>query len=311
MTQPGKICVLGSFVVDLTSRAPHLPVKGETIIGSMFKMGPGGKGANQAVAARRAGGDVQLITKVGRDVFGEIACDNFRKEDLYSDLIFMDDELETGTALIMVDDESANSILVVPGACNNITATEIEQARPVIEQSSILLTQLEINLDATRKAIEIAHAQGVTVVLNTAPVQPVDDDLLAKVDIVTPNEIEAQIMTGIEIRTIEDCRAAADYYFRKGVKKVIITWGKQGVYANDGQQERHFPIIQVKAVDTTGAGDAFSGGFVVALAEGRDFFTAAEFGNVVAGLAVTRFGTAPAMPYREEIDSFMVETARN
>jgi len=310
MSHAGKICVLGSFVVDLTSRAPHLPVKGETIIGSMFKMGPGGKGANQAVAARRAGGDVKLITKVGRDVFGEIACDNFRKENLYSDLIFMDEQLETGTALIMVDAESANSILVVPGACNNITTAEIERARPVIESSSILLTQLEINLDATRQAIEIAHAKGVTVVLNTAPVQPVDDDLLAKVDIVTPNEIEAQIMTGIEIKTLEDCRAAADYYFRKGVKKVIITWGKQGVYAHDGKQDRHFPVIKVQAVDTTGAGDAFSGGFVVALAEGRDFFAAAEFGNVVAGLAVTRFGTAPAMPFRDEIDRYIEEATK-
>lgn len=307
MSHAGKICVLGSFVVDLTSRAPHLPVQGETIIGSMFKMGPGGKGANQAVAAQRAGGDVKLITKVGRDVFGEIACENFRKENLFSDLIFIDEQLETGTALIMVDDESANSILVVPGACNNITAAEIELARPVIESASILLTQLEINLDATRKAIEIAHAKGVTVVLNTAPVQPVDDELLAMVDIVTPNEIEAQIMTGIEIKSLDDCRAAADYYFSKGIKKVIITWGKQGVYAHDGMQERHFPVIKVQAVDTTGAGDAFSGGFVVALAEGRDFFAAAEFGNVVAGLAVTRFGTAPAMPYRDEIDQYQKE----
>lgn len=304
MAKAGKICVLGSFVVDLTSRAPHLPVKGETIIGSMFKMGPGGKGANQAVAARRAGGDVTLVTKVGRDVFGEIAQENFRKEGFDPDYIFVDEELETGTALIMVDDESANSILVVPGACNNITAAEIEQARPVIENSAIMLTQLEINLDATRRAIEIAHAKGVTVVLNTAPVQPIDDDLLAMVDIVTPNEIEAQIMTGIEIKTIEDCRAAAQYYFDMGVRQVVITWGKNGIYAHDGKEDRQFPIIKVNAIDTTGAGDAFNGGFVVALAEGLDFFDAAAFGNTVAGLSVTKFGTAPAMPYRAEVDQY-------
>ncbi len=296
------ICVLGSFVIDLTSRAPHLPVRGETVIGSMFKMGPGGKGANQAVAAKRAGGAVTLITKVGRDVFGEVAIRNFQQEGLFSEYIFQDEAIETGTALIMVDDASANSILVVPGACNNILPAEIEKARLVIEGAGILLAQLEINLPATRQAIEYAHARGVTVVLNTAPVQPVDDDLLAMVDIVTPNEVEAQILTGIPIRTLADCRAAAGYFFRKGVRQVVITWGKNGVYAHDGRREAHIPIAPVEAIDTTGAGDAFNGGLVTALAEGRDFFQAAVFGSIVAGLSVTRFGTAPAMPHRDEID---------
>ena len=298
----GNICVLGSFVVDLTSRAPHLPVKGETVIGSVFKMGPGGKGANQAVAAKRAGGEVTLITKVGRDVFGDFAIRHFKQEGLYSDLIFQDDERETGTALIMVDDESANSILVVPGACNHIEPAEIEQARTAIESASILLTQLEINMAATRQAIELAHSKGVTVILNTAPVQPVDDALLGLVDIVTPNEVEAALLTGVPILTLADCREAADHFFRKGVKKVVITWGKNGVYAHDGVREMHLPIAPVQAIDTTGAGDAFSGGFAVALAEGRGFFEAAAFGSIVAGLSVTRFGTAPAMPSREEID---------
>lgn len=298
----GKICVLGSFVVDLTSRSPHLPVKGETVIGSVFKMGPGGKGSNQGVAAKRAGGDVTMITKVGKDVFGDLAISNFKQEGLYSEYIFLDEEKETGTALIMVDDDSANSILVVPGACNNILSTEIEEARSVIENSDILLTQLEINMSATRQAIEIAHAKGVMVILNTAPVQPVSDDLLEMVDIVTPNEVEAQQLTGIDIKTLADCRAAAEYFFAKGVKKVLITWGKNGVYANDGKREAHVPIAPVEAVDTTGAGDAFSGGFAVALAEGQDFFQAVVFGSITAALSVTKFGTAPAMPYRVDIN---------
>jgi len=302
-----KICILGSFVVDLTSRAPHLPVKGETVIGSMFKLGPGGKGSNQGVAAKRAGGDVTMITKVGKDVFGKIANDNFKREGLYSDLIFQDDIKETGTALIMVDDESANSILVVPGACNNILPEEIEKARSVIEGSAILLTQLEINMQATEKAIEIAYKSGVTVVLNTAPVQPVSDELLAMTDIVTPNEVEAELMTGIPIKTLKDCRAAAAVFFSKGVKKVVITWGKNGVYANDGIRDVQVPISPVIPVDTTGAGDAFSGGFVVALAEGQDFFKAVIFGSVVAGLSCTKFGTAPSMPFRSEVDEKLKE----
>ena len=302
-----KICVLGSFVVDLTSRAPHLPVKGETVIGSMFKMGPGGKGSNQGVAAKRAGGEMTMITKVGKDVFGDVANNNFRQEGMYSEFIFQDDEKETGTALIMVDDESANSILVVPGACYNILPEEIERARPVIEDSAILLTQLEINMPATEAAIRIAHEKGVTVVLNTAPVQPVSDELLSMVDIVTPNEVEAALLTGIPIHSIEDCRAAADVFFGKGVKKVVITWGKNGVYANDGKREVKVPISPVKAIDTTGAGDAFNGGFVVALAEGQDFFRSVVFGSVVAGLSVTKFGTAPSMPFRAEVDQKLEE----
>lgn len=298
----GKICVLGSFVVDLMSRTPHLPVKGETVIGTLFQMGPGGKGSNQGVAAKRAGGDVTMITKVGRDVFGEVAIRNFRQEGLYSDLIFLDDEKETGTALIMVDDDSANKIVVVPGACSHILPDEIEQARSAIEGASIFLTQLEINMAAIRQAIGIAHAKGVTVVLNTAPVQPVEDDLLAMVDIVTPNEVEASSLTGVSVTRVEDCREAAEHFFAKGVKKVVITLGDKGVYAHDGIRDALFPIIPVQAVDTTGAGDAFSGGFAVALAEGQDFFEAVIFGSIAAGLSVTRVGTAIAMPLREEID---------
>jgi ribokinase len=300
------ICVLGSFVVDLTSRAPHLPVEGETVIGTVFKMGPGGKGSNQAVAAARSGGKVKLITKVGNDVFGSVAIDNFKKEGLFSDLIFVDNEIETGTALIMVNDNSANSILVVPGACNHIQPDEMKLTEATIASAAIFLTQLETNLSAIIQGIDTAHANGVPVVLNTAPIQQIPDELLAKVDIVTPNEIEAQILTGIEIKTIEDCNLAAEYFFSKGVKKVVITLGKNGVYANDSARHCLMPVYKVKAVDTTGAGDAFSGSFVTALAEGQDFFEAVKFGNVSAGLAVTRFGTAPAMAYRDEINASLL-----
>jgi ribokinase len=304
-----KICVMGSFVVDLTSRAPHLPVKGETVMGSMFKLGPGGKGANQGVAAKRAGGDVTMVTKVGRDVFGDVAMNNFKKEGIYSKYIFEDDKLETGTALIMVDDEGSNSILVVPGACANITQEEIESCRPLLQEAAIMLTQLEVNMDATERMVALAHELGVLVILNTAPVQPVKDEMLAKVDIVTPNEVEAGILTGIAVTDIDSAREAAKSFFAKGVKRVVITLGEKGVYCNDGQREALIPVLPVSVVDTTGAGDAFSGAFATALAEGKGFFEAAVFGNVAAGLAVSRFGTAVAMAQRAEIDAALVQHA--
>lgn len=301
----GKVCVFGSFVVDLTGRASHLPVKGETVIGSYFKMGPGGKGANQAVAAKRAGGDTVLATKIGEDAFGTIARDNFKKEGLDSEYIFTDRELSTGTALIMVDEDAANSILVVSGACGNITQNEVESCEGLLGESDYLLTQLEVNMDATEQVISMAHRLGVCVVLNTAPVQPVSDQLLSMVDIVTPNEVEASIISGVPITHISDCSKAAEYFLNKGVKQVVITCGEQGVYCNDGKREAVISILPVKAVDTTGAGDAFNGGFVTALAEGKDFFQAAVFGSVTAGIAVTKQGTAVAMPYRHEIDRYM------
>lgn len=301
----GKVCVFGSFVVDLTSRAHHLPIKGETVIGTSFKMGPGGKGSNQAVAARRAGGDAVLVTKIGDDTFGLVARDNFKNENLDSEYIFTDSELSTGTALIMVDENASNSILVVSGACGNITQREVESCKRLLEESDYLLIQLEVNMEATEQIIRMAHKCNVCIVLNTAPVQPVSDEILSMVDIVTPNEVEASIITGVPITKIEDCSKAAEYFFYKGVKQVLITCGEQGVYCNDGKREAIIPVIPVRAVDTTGAGDAFNGGFVTALAEGNDFFEAAVFASVTAGIAVTTPGTAVAMPYREKIDEYM------
>jgi ribokinase len=303
-----RICVLGSYVVDMSSLSSRLPETGESVIGSLFRMGPGGKGSNQGVAARRAGGDVVMITKVGKDVFGDMARRSFLTENLDSEYIFVDETAETGAALIMVDDKSANRIVVIPGASGQLTEGEIERARPVIEGAGILLTQLEINLSATRQAIGIAHAKGVCVILNTAPVRQVEDILMSQVDIVTPNEVEARVLTGTEIRTLADCRTAAEFFFRKGVHRVAITWGANGVYAHDGDQEAHIPAIPVNPVDTTGAGDAFNGGLAVGLAEGMSFFDAVRFGNVVAGLSVTRYGSTPAMPHRIEIDEYI---ARN
>jgi ribokinase len=301
-----KIVVFGSFVVDLASRADHLPRPAETVIGSVFALGPGGKGSNQGVAAHRAGADVCMITKVGDDVFGKVALDFYQSEGMNTDLIFVDKEKETGTALIMVDENSAqNQILVVPGACGNISDEDIEQATPAIKNAQIILMQMEVNLDANWKVLDIAHKNGVKVVLNTAPAQKVDDSILAKVNVLTPNEVEASILSGVEVVTMDDARRAAEVFQKKGVEEVVITMGAQGAYVRSGSRELIIPRLNVEAIDTTGAGDAFNGGLVTALAEDKDLFAAAEFANVVGALSVTKKGTAPAMPFRKDIDAFM------
>ena len=302
------IVVFGSFVVDLMARSPHIPIPGETIKSSLFRMGAGGKGSNQAVACKLSGGDVAMITKVGRDAFAQVLYDQYQKIGLSTDHVFISEDTQTGNALIMVDEStSQNAITVTPGACETFTDADIEKAKPLIQDSKILLTQLEVNLDANEKVIAFAHQNGIRVVLNTAPIRPVSDELLRKVDVITPNEVEAAALSGVDIHTPEDALHAAKVLIKKGVPEVVVTLGKQGVLAVTECDFRLFHNYDVKVVDTTGAGDAFNGGLVTALAEGKNLFDACAFGNVVSNLAVTRLGTAPSMPTRAEIDRFLAE----
>jgi ribokinase len=300
----GKVVVFGSFVTDLTSRSDGLPVPGQTLLGHSFKSGPGGKGSNQAVAAHRCGADVQMVTKVGGDVFGTAVRNFYQQEGMDTSFFFTDPEKATGAALIMVDEKSGqNMIVVIGGACQNITMEEVEKCRPLVEKASILLLQLEINFDALFAVIKIAHEAGVTVVLNPAPAAVIPADIMAMIGIVTPNETEAKALTGVEVKTKEDAKKAAEVFFKQGVKKVVITMGSLGAYANDEQREELLPCLPVKAVDTTGAGDAFNGAFAAALAEGKDLFAALQFGIACGSLSTTKPGTAPAMPSRKEIDA--------
>jgi ribokinase len=303
-----KVVVFGSFVVDLTSFSGALPLPGQTILGRSFKMGPGGKGSNQAVAAHRAGADVTLITKIGRDVFGRVALDFYEKEGMDTRYILTDESRETGVALIMVDEASAqNEIVVVSGACGNITPEDVERVQPVIEQADVLLLQLEVNFDALYRVVDIAHRAGAIIVLNPAPAAELPDEVLQKIDIVTPNETEAQALTGVKVACEADALRAARVFLDKGVRQVVITLGALGAFATDGERCELLPRIPVEAVDTTGAGDAFNGGFVMALAEGRDLFTALRYGNATGALSVTKPGTAPSMPTRAEIDALCRE----
>jgi len=292
--------------VDLMVRAPHLPVIGETVRGSMFKFGPGGKGSNQGIAAHRAGGQLCMITKIGNDIFAQDALDHYRREGIDLSHVYRSETEGTGAALIMVDERNgANKIAVVPGAGDCIEAAEIERARPAIEQADIFLTQLEINIDAVEHAVAIAFRAGVPVILNPAPAMPVSDALLHQVAIITPNETEASILTGIEVNSDESALQAARALLKRGPKTVIITLGGKGSLLIAGDRICRVPPLKVNAVDTTGAGDAFNGALATALAEGMDMDidSAARFASVAAGLSVTKLGTAPAMPFREEIDA--------
>ena len=306
-----RITVMGSFIVDLMARAPHLPEHGETVKGSHFQIGPGGKGSNQGVAASRSGAAVTMITKIGTDPFAQIALDSFQREGMDMQFVMQDKRYPTGTALIMVDENtSENKIVVTIGACEHITKDEIDAARSPIENSRVLLTQLETNLDAVENAVEIAHARGITVVLNPAPApqHPLSDNLLSRIDILTPNETEAAILSGIKITDMDDAKKAARILKSKGVGHVIITMGNKGALVLTDSMEKVIDPIRVKVVDTTGAGDAFNGGLATALAEGQDIVQAVRFANATGALSVTKVGTAPAMPYRDEIENLLQST---
>lgn len=302
------ITVFGSFVVDLMSRGPHLPVPGETVKSSMFKLGPGGKGFNQGIAAKRAGANITMVTKIGRDTFADVALNKLKEENMSTEYVFITEDIPTGTAIIMVDEKtSQNQIMVTLSACDTFNDGDIEKITPLIKNSGYLLIQLETNVDGIEKAINISKENGVKVILNPAPIQPISDEMYKKIDIITPNEVEASILTNIEIKTPEDALKAAEVLMSKGVENVVVTLGKMGVLAVTKEKHQLFENYDIKVLDTTGAGDAFNGGFVTALSEGKNIFDACFFGNVVSNLAVTKLGTSVAMPSREEINKFIDE----
>lgn len=301
-----KITVFGSSVIDLMVRVSKIPVVGETVKSNFFQMSPGGKGFNQAIAAKKSGADICFVTKLGKDSFAQLALEKMKEEDLSIEHVIMTDEHATGNALIIVDENTGlNKIVVTPGACETFTEFDMETVYPLIKQSTLLLVQLETNMDATIQAMKTAHESETLVVLNPAPIQAIPEELYKFIDILTPNEVEASELSGIMIKTPDDALKAAEKIKQKGVKNVVITLGKQGVLAVSEHDHRLFKNYDVKVIDTTGAGDAFNGGFVAALAEGKDLFEACSFGNVVSNLSVTKLGTSLAMPLRSEIENFI------
>ncbi|MFH1927364.1 MAG: ribokinase [Chloroflexota bacterium] len=305
MNRRPKVTVIGSFNTDLAARTPRMPVKGETILGGPFHMGPGGKGANQAVAAARLGAEVTMVVKIGKDVFGDLAEANLVKEGIRSDFVLRTEETHTGAALIILDADGENMIVVAGGANNLLLPEDVDMAHEAIAQADILLVQLEIPLETVERAIRLATEARVQVLLNPAPGRPLRADLLSLVDVLTPNETETQTITGLPVRDWQEVETAAQQLLGSGVGIAVITLGVQGALVVTPQGVQHVPGHQVKVVDTTGAGDAFSGALAVALAEERDIAEAVAFANAAAALNVTRVGTAPAMPYRDEVDSML------
>ncbi|MDV2684436.1 ribokinase [Alkalihalophilus lindianensis] len=298
--------VVGSYVVDLMSRTPHMPKPGETVLGGPFQMGPGGKGGNQAVAASRQGASVTMITKVGQDLFGEEAIKNFEQESIQTTYITKDEHEATGAALIAVDQHSENMIVVSLGACGNLTSEDVQQAREAFINADIILVQLETSIEAVEATINLANELGKPVVLNPAPFQDVRAEVLKKVTYITPNETEASLLTGITVHDEKTAKEAAINLFNAGIPNVIITLGKKGCYIYDGSdQGRLIEGFTVDAVDTTGAGDAFNGGFTTFIASGLSINEAAKRANAVAALSVTKVGTSPAMPTQKEVEHFL------
>lgn len=300
------VSILGIFVADTAYLAARLPVVGETIRGSGFAVGPGGKGSNQAVAAARAGAAVSFISKIGRDTFGALAEKTYAEAGVTPVLTVMDNE-PTGAAFIYVNDVNGdNAIIVYPGAAGTIGIDDVEAARGTIEASAVFVTQLEQPVEAARYALDIARSAGVTTLFNPAPAEPFPDALYGLSDYIIPNETEAAALAGFAIETLDDARRAGDVLLSRGAGAAVITLGGRGVLLHARERSVHLPVFQVgPVIDTTGAGDAFVGGFSAALAAGRDPVEAVRFGSATAGISVTRRGTAPAMPSLSEIEALL------
>ncbi len=301
------VCILGIFVADLAFMAPRLPVMGETILGQGFRMGPGGKGSNQSVAAAKAGGSVHLITRVGRDAFGEIARKAWEEAGVDTAGVITDEERPTGAAFIFVSTEDGNNAIIVEaGAAGALSVADVTAARAAITGAKVFVTQLEQPIPAAHEGLRLAREAGVTTVMNPAPAADLTDDLLALCDYATPNESEAAALTGLPVETVDQARAAGDALLKRGCRTAVLTLGERGALYHDGQTSELVPAYPVaKVVDTTGAGDAFNGAFAVALSEGRAPLDAVRFGCACASLSVTKAGTAPAMPSRREIEALM------
>jgi len=300
------VTVMGSFVADLAFRTSRLPAWGETFMGRSFQLGPGGKGSNQAVAAARAGARVSFISKLGQDAFGDLARATYQAEGIDTRYLLTSAN-PTGAAAIIVDTETGeNSIIVVPGACYELTPQEIDGMQDLIADSAIFVTQLELSLPTVEHGLKLARSLGVPTILNPAPGCKLPDAIFRDCDYLTPNETETEILTGLPVRTEAEAERAADALLALGVRNVVITRGAQGAFVKNAATRAHIPALNAGPVaETTGAGDAFNGGFAVALAEGMDLVEAARFGCAVAGISVTRPGTAPSMPSRAEIDALL------
>jgi ribokinase len=298
-----SILVLGSSNTDMVIKTENFPRPGETLLGGSFFMFPGGKGANQAVAASRLGGNVTFIAKVGNDIFGEQALEQFKKEGINTNFIIKDLKNPSGVALITVDGKGENTIVVAQGSNGALTPGDLQHAEKEFEKHDIILTQLETPIETVVHIATLAARYKKKFILNPAPAMQLPADLFRHLYIISPNKSETEALTGIEIKNIAAAKKAANKLIEKGVQHVVITLGAEGAYIYNDKIQKHIPTVKVKAVDSTAAGDVFNGAMTVALAEDAQLAEAVEFANRAAALSVTKMGAQASAPYRNEMNS--------
>ena len=297
-----EITVLGIFVADISFSGPKIPSIGETILGKKYNVGPGGKGCNQAIAIARLGGKTNFISKIGKDAYGELALKTLEKNKISTENIIQDGNQQTGVAGILVDQNTGkNAINVIVGAPSSLRISEIEKQINLIKRSKIFLTQLEVPKDVTLHCLKTAKENGCITILNPAPASEISNEFYNNIDFFTPNETEAEFYTGIKITNDQEAKQAADKLINLGIKKVIITLGEKGLFYSDGKEEIYLKASTVKAIDTTGAGDAFNGGLAFSLLKEKPIKDCLEFANKVAGISTTKLGAGDAMPFIQDI----------
>ena len=297
-----EITVLGIFVADISFSGPKIPSIGETILGKKYNVGPGGKGCNQAIAIARLGGKTNFISKIGKDAYGELALKTLEKNKISTENIIQDGNQQTGVAGILVDQNTGkNAINVIVGAPSSLRISEIEKQINLIKRSKIFLTQLEVPKDVTLHCLKTAKENGCITILNPAPASEISKEFYNNIDFFTPNETEAEFYTGIKITSEKEAKQAADKLLNLGIKKVIITLGEKGLFYSDGKEETYLKASAVKAIDTTGAGDAFNGGLAFGLSKEKPIKECLELANKVAGISTTKLGAGDAMPFFSDI----------
>jgi len=298
-----KIIVVGSTNMDMVVKTHHIPVPGETVLSGAFFMNPGGKGANQAVAVARLGGDISFISKVGNDVFGKQSAQLFDEEGINTFHVLSDEELPSGVALITVDEAGENSIVVASGANANLLPGDLNDALETIASANIVMMQLEIPMETVHFVAEYAASRGVRVILDPAPARVLPPDLLSYIDIITPNQTEAEMLSGIKVNNVETAKKAARIIHKHGAKHVVITLGTLGAVICSGTKTEGIPAQKVSALDSTAAGDVFNGALAVALSEGKSLSESVGFACKAAAISVTRMGAQSSIPYRNELIS--------
>jgi ribokinase len=305
-----QLVIVGSLNMDLIVRTPHLPRPGETILGREFMTAHGGKGANQTVAAAKLGATVHMIGRVGGDDFGRALRNNIRAAGADGTYVTVENSAATGIAIIEVEDGGQNTIVVAPGANAYVTRADVDAARSVIVTSQAVIAQLEIPLDTVKYALSIARAAHVMTILNPAPAQPLSTELLSLVDLLAPNESEAALLTGIEVKDDASVEAAAQQLRERGARSVVITLGERGALALSGEKVWRIPPFRVNAIDTTAAGDAFLGALAAAYATHGNLDAALREASAAGALATTRLGAQPSMPTRAELNEFLKHAVR-